>query len=84
MNSRINIQPVPYVYPVRIVHHLEIQIINIVLFSSATIMVSMYDENGSIIENRCFSLNTEQYVLWDNNDETLVNLVLNILGYTRL
>lgn len=82
-NTRIDIYPAPFVPPVRIIHHLELQVINIELFKSATIMVSMFDENGGIIENKCLYLTKEQYDLWNHNDETLVSLVLSILGYTK-
>ena len=83
MNTRIVINPEPFVPPVRIIHHLELQVINIELFKRATIMVSMYDELGSIIENKVLYLTKEQYDLWNHNDETLVSLVLAILGYTK-
>jgi len=82
-NTRIDIIPAQFVPPVRIIHHLELQVINIELFKSATIMVSMFDENGSIIENKYLYLTKEQYDLWNHNDETLVSLVLSILGYTK-
>ena len=83
MNTRIDINPAPFLPPVRIIHHLEIQVINIELFKTATIMVSMFDEHNSIIENKVVYLTKEQYDLWNHNDETLVSLVLSILGYTK-
>jgi hypothetical protein len=82
-NTRIDINPAPFVPPVRIIHHLELQVINIELFKRATVMVSMFDELGGIIENKCLYLTKEQYDLWNHDDETLVSLVLAILGYTK-
>ena len=50
------------------------------LFTSAVFTVSLLDNINSIISSQMITLTTEQYLLWNNNDDYIINLVASILG----
>jgi hypothetical protein len=52
------------------------------LFTSATFVVSLLDVNNTIISSQFITLTTEQYLMWNNNDDYITNLVASILGVT--
>jgi hypothetical protein len=57
---------------------------NLTLFTSASFMVSLQDQNGGIINTQLITLTQEQYLAWNNNDEYIVNLIASILGVTPI
>ena len=52
------------------------------LFENATFVVDSFDNNKGLVSRDLISLNTEQYLEWNNNDEYIIKLVANKLGYT--
>jgi len=79
-----NIKPKPFVYPVRIVNSVEIQIVNLILFQSVSILVSLYDEENNIIENKYLTIDGDDYQNWSNNDQFLIDLVLTKMDLEEL
>ena len=79
-----NIAPTQYIYPVRIIHSIEIQIINLRLFEGVSVMVSLYDENNNIIENKMIDIVGNDYLNWSNDDSYLIDIVLNKLNLMKL
>jgi len=55
---------------------------SLTLFSTASFIVSLRDENENIINTQLITLSTEQYQSWNNNDEYIITLVASILGVT--
>jgi hypothetical protein len=54
------------------------------LFTSATFIVSLLDVTNNIINSQVITLTTEQYLMWNNNDEYITNLVAGIIGITPI
>lgn len=83
MNIRQEIEPAPFIFPVRIIHSCEIQVINLILFQSVSVMVTLYDENCSPIENKMLTISGEDYLNWSNDDNWLVDYTLNKLNLIK-
>ena len=83
MNISIEIEPSEYVPPVRIINRVEIQIFNLTLFQSVAVMVMLFDANSCPIDTKIVQIEQEEYLLWSNNDEWLINLVLMKLGLSK-
>ena len=54
------------------------------LFKSATFLVSLLDVNNNMISVQVIALTTEQYLLWNNNDDYITNLIASIIGVTPI
>jgi len=83
MNLRLEVKPQDYVVPVKTIHSVEIQILNLLLHTGVKVCVSLLDINEIIIDNKYFFITGEDYALWNNNDDTLIALVLNKLGLEK-
>ena len=83
MNVSIEIEPSEYVPPTRIINRIEIQIFNLTLFQSVSIMAVLFDANSCPIDTKIIRIEQDEYLQWSNNDEWLVNLVLEKLGLTK-
>jgi hypothetical protein len=59
-----------------------VQCASLQLFTSATFVVISYDANNNMIKKEPVSLSEEEYLAWQNNDEYIINLVAQKLGYT--
>ena len=51
------------------------------LFESATFNVDLFDVNGNNIVRKIIELTQEQYLDWNNNDDFIINLVAQQLGF---
>lgn len=83
-NIKANVEPCSYVFPARTIHHIELQVMNLVLFKSVTLLVSLFDENYYIIDNKTFTIADEEYTNWSNDDNYLLDLVLTKLQLNKL
>ena len=83
MNIKQEIEPAPFIFPVKIVHSFEIQVLNLVLFQSVTIMVTLYDENNIPIDNKMLTISGDDYLNWFNDDNYLIDYALNNLNFTK-
>ena len=83
MNFSCEIEPSEYVYPVRIISRIEIQIFNIELFKSVTVVVILCDDKDYVIDNKHIVIDGDDYANWSNNDSYLIDLVLTKLGLTK-
>jgi hypothetical protein len=52
------------------------------LFTNATFTVDSYDINKNLVSRQVVPITNEQYLEWNNNDEFIITLMANILGYT--
>ena len=84
MNQKINIQPSVFVPPSSVIHSINVQIINLVLFQGATIVVSLLDVNDCIIHNETLALNGDDYCNWSNDDTWLIDFVLEKLSLRKV
>ncbi len=57
----------------------SINVTNIQLNSMANIYVCLHDEQGGVIDTKCFILEGEEYALWES-DEYLIQWVRNKLA----
>ena len=51
------------------------------LFNNASFIVDSFDKNGNVVSRQIVSINEEQYSQWKNDDNYIVNLIAEILGY---
>ena len=77
---------------VRTPKNIQIRGVNVVPYKSATIMVCIYYEevsSASFMEDNnkvkylTIEMNTEKYLMWQNDDNYLVEYVLEYLGMRR-
>jgi hypothetical protein len=79
---KINVQDSPHVVT-NTINRVQIRVMNVELFTSVYVSVSLFN-NESIIDNKFFKIEGDEYNNWGNSDQYLVNLVLTKLGLTQL
>lgn len=85
MSSQIEISviPAPYVKPTVDITGLQIRVMNVILFTSASINVVLTGDNNSYIDCKQYILSGADYTNWANDDNYIVNYVLAQLGLTK-
>lgn len=83
MNIKYDVIPTEYIQPIKIIYKIEIQILNLNLFQSVSIVVSLYDENDFIIDNKIINITGNDYLSWGNNDEWLIEYVFTYLNLEK-
>lgn len=83
MNIITNVEPSVFVPPTRVIHSISIQVVNLVLFKGATIMVSFFDVDNYPIDTKIVELQGESYLQWANDDNWLVNYILEQFSLTK-
>jgi hypothetical protein len=66
------------------INSFTIRVLALELFKSVTIIASLFDANGIIVENRTIEVKDNEYLAWNNDDSYLVNLVASKLGFTMV
>jgi hypothetical protein len=67
---------------VKTVKYFKVYVVGLDLFNSVTLSVSLYDENSSTVGNRTFMIEGAEYLSWNNDDQYLIDLVAQKLGFT--
>ena len=82
MNVEIkyNIQPITRT-TIQTVQKISISLSNLKLFKSVDILVCSYDVNDNFIEMQTIVLDNESYLLWDSDDQYLIDFVKTTLGF---
>lgn len=62
---------------------IKILITNLELFTSVSFQVSILDINDNFIKTECFCLEGQEYQLWSNDDNYIVNYALYKLGLQK-
>jgi hypothetical protein len=83
MNIKHSVELQDYITPVKTISSIEIQIVNLVLFTSVNVMVMLYDENDNIIDNKYFNIEGTEYTDWASDDNYLLELILSKLNLTK-
>jgi hypothetical protein len=52
------------------------------LFENASFTVDTFDIQGKLLNRQVIPITNEQYLAWNNNDEYIVNLMAQLLGFT--
>ena len=78
---KVNIEDYNFVQT-SIVNNIKIKIMNIDLFKSITICVTLLN-NTKNVDNKIMTLTGEEYTKWGNDDNYIVNLVLTKLGLSK-
>ena len=52
------------------------------LFENATFTVDSFDVNKTLISRQVVPITNQQYTEWNNNDEYIIVLMADTLGYT--
>lgn len=82
MNVEIkyNIQPITRT-TIQTIQKFSISLSNLKLFKSVDILVCSYDVNDNFIEMQTIVLDNESYLLWDSDDQYLIDFVKTTLGF---
>ncbi len=81
--TNINVEPHDII-TVKKITSITIRIVNLVLFTSVTVSVNLFNESGYVCDTRTLDITGEEYLAWNNNDEYLVDLVCSKLGLTPI
>jgi len=54
----------------------------VILFTDATFTVDSFDIENKLVSRQVVPITPEQYQEWNNNDEYIIDLMAQILGYT--
>ena len=52
------------------------------LFENATFTVDSFDVNKILVSRQVVPITNQQYMEWNNNDEYIIDLMADTLGYT--
>lgn len=66
----------------QVIVRFTMQIYNLVLNTSATFRVSMYNIHGNVIDNTSVIIEGDAYKAWNNDDNYVVQYVADQLGFT--
>jgi hypothetical protein len=77
----VDIVPAPYNRP-DIVTSVRLNINSLVLFKSVSVCANLLNAANVYIDSKYFVIADEEYLAWNNDDQYLVNLILQKLGYT--
>ena len=75
---KIDVQDSSYV-KTNTINKVNIRIGNIELFKSVTVIASLFD-NNTLVDNKVFKIEGDEYTNWSNDDQYLIDLVLSKLG----
>jgi len=78
--TTINIVPQP---KVKICTTVKILSISVDIYQSATIQVSVCDEQDNVIQFEIVKMTGADYANWGNSDDYLENFILEKLGFTK-
>ncbi len=78
----VNVQDSSYV-KTNTINKVLIRIMNVDLFNSMTVCASLF-ENTSLVDNKVFKIEGEEYSNWGTDDTYIVNLILSKLGMTQV
>ena len=81
MNYTIDVVPYEYVNT-ETISKVNINIINIVLFTSVTVNAVLYNQSNHIVTAKNFVLAGEDYTQWGYDDTYIITYVCNQLGIT--
>lgn len=57
------------------IKYLKIEISQLILFESCSFNVYLYDEDKNIIEMKFLKIEGDEYKLWKNEDDYIINLI---------
>jgi hypothetical protein len=78
----VNVQDSSYV-KTNTINKVLIRIMNVDLFNSITVCASLF-ENTTLVDNKVFKIEGEEYSNWGTDDTYIVNLILSKLGMTQV
>ena len=79
----ISVTPSPYVRPAVSITNVQIRVINVVLFKSVNLNVTLMAGND-FVDVKTFLLEGADYTNWANDDTYIVNYGLTQLGLTEV
>ncbi len=67
---------------VKTVHSFSVKVNNVILHTSAKLMVHLHDENNNLIDVKIIEIVGDDYLNWGSNDDYITNFVAQKLGFT--
>jgi hypothetical protein len=78
----VNVQDSSYV-KTNTINKVMIRIMNVDLFNSISVCASLF-ENKTLVDNKVFKIEGEEYSNWGTDDTYIVDLILTKLGMTQV
>jgi hypothetical protein len=66
----------------KMVTHFKVNVISVELFKCVHLNATLLGENGDYVGVRYFIVEGDEYLAWNNDDQYLINLVAQKLGFT--
>jgi hypothetical protein len=66
---------------VKVVCGFEVEVMNVILNTSAKLSVRLYDTNNKLVNVQIMDLSGEDYKNWGSNDDYIINYVAQKLGF---
>ena len=79
-NSKVPITPFDQV-TTKVICSFSVYVNNLVLNTSATLAVQLYDQTGMLVDVKLLEITGEDYTNWGNNDEYIINYVAQKMGF---
>lgn len=74
------IQPYDQV-TVKVIYGFDVEVVNVVLNTSARLAVRLYDQNNMVINVQMMDLTGTDYTNWGSNDDYIITYVAQKLGF---
>lgn len=81
MTSNISIEPYTNT-TVTVTTSFSVSCRSLNLFENASFTVDTFDASKNLLNRQVVPITNEQYLAWNNNDEYIVQLMAEILGFT--
>jgi hypothetical protein len=66
---------------VKVICGFEVEVINVILNTSAKLTVRLYDQNNMVVNVQVMDLSGQDYKNWGSNDDYIINYVAQKLGF---
>jgi hypothetical protein len=81
MNTSINVQA-STVTSVKTITSFSVRVQPLELFKSVSIIAILFDSDGSVVDTKFMTLEGDDYLGWNNDDQYIINYVANKLNLT--
>jgi len=83
--SGINTPIEPYTQTtVNVITSFAVTCRSLTLFVDASFTVDSFDVNNNLVSRQVIPITNQQYLEWNNDDEYIIKLIADTLGYTLL
>jgi hypothetical protein len=81
MNTSVNVQA-SIITTVKTITSFNVRVQQLELFKSVSLIVMLFDTDGIVIDTKFMTLEGQDYLAWNNDDQYILNYVANKLNLT--